>query len=331
MNPKLKLAMNQGYPRLLGDIGGTNARWAWQDAAEEPLVDILVTPCDASDSIYDSAALYLATKRHQLPKWVGIGVATAVNGDVVRLTNSEWVFSIAQLQQSLGAQRCLVINDFTALALSLPLLTSSDLRCVGKGVKLAGAPIALLGPGTGLGVSGLVCGGQGQLLALSGEGGHVTLAALDDHEAELLALLRSRFTHVSAERVLSGQGLADLYRAVCQLAHREAEDLSAVDVTDRAISGVDQMCVTSADMFASFLGNVAGNLVLTLGARGGLYIGGGIVPRLGDAFNARLFRKRFEEKGRFQDYLSAIPSWIITAATPALAGASRALDLMPVN
>jgi len=323
--------MNQSYPRLLGDIGGTNARWAWQEVASAPLQDISVMPCHASASLYDSAENYLAATGHVRPLCVGIGIATAVLGDTVRMTNNSWIFSIAQLKQSLGAQRCLVINDFTALAMSLPVLTKSDLRCVGSGVTIAGAPIALIGPGTGLGVSGLVIADRGQYTALSGEGGHVTLAAVDDQEAALLTLLRTRFGHVSAERVLSGPGLVELYRAVCELTGAAAQNLSSADVTDGAIAGANQECVKAAYFFTSFLGNVAGNLALTLGARGGLYVGGGIVPLLGSAFNTTLFRKRFEDKGRFKDYLSAIPTWIITASTPALIGASRALDLLPTE
>lgn len=325
----MNLNINQGYPRLLGDIGGTNARWAWQETAGGPLLDISVMPCQASASLYESAAHYLAANGHGRPQCVGIGIATAVTGDVVRMTNSPWMFSITELKQSLGAQRCLVINDFTALAMSLPELAQSDLRSIGTGVAVRGEPIALLGPGTGLGVSGLVQTGRGQYAALSGEGGHATLAAVDDEEAAHLAALRLRYGHVSAERVLSGPGLIDLYRAVCEIDRCEVEELNAADITKLAIAGANQECVKTARLFTSFLGGVAGNLALTLGARGGLYIGGGIVPLLGHAFNATLFRKRFEEKGRFKTYLSAIPTWIITASTPALIGASRALDYLP--
>jgi glucokinase len=320
--------MNQGYPRLLGDIGGTNARWAWQESRGAALQDISVLPCRASASLYESAENYLASTGHGRPVCAAIGIATAVTGDEVRMTNNAWMFSIARLKQSLGVQRCLVINDFTALAMSLSALGPSDLRAVGVGTPVDGAPVALLGPGTGLGVSGLISIGNGQVLALSGEGGHVTLAAADDRESELLCLMRARFGHVSAERVLSGRGLVDLYGAVCELNGREARTITPAQVTDGAISGSDPDCVETADFFTSFLGNVAGNLALTLGARAGLYIGGGIVPLLGETFKAGLFRQRFEEKGRFESYLRPIPSWVITAATPALIGASRALDLL---
>lgn len=325
----MKLTTGPSYPRLLGDIGGTNARWAWQECAGALLQDISVLPCQASPSLYDSATNYLATTGHARPRSVGVGVATPVVGDEVRMTNSSWVFSIAGLKQALGVQHCLVINDFTALALSLPVLAPSDLRCVGTGAAaVEGAPLALLGAGTGLGVSGLVFTRPGHWTALSGEGGHVTLAAADDTEAALLAVLRARFGHVSAERAISGPGLLDLYRAVCELHGRLPQAMTPAEVTRAAITGVDPQCVMTVNFFTSFLGTVAGNLALTLGARGGLYIGGGIVPSLGAAFDETLFRQRFEQKGRFKDYLTAIPTWIITASTPALIGVSQALDLL---
>lgn len=244
------------------------------------------------------------------------------------MTNNHWSFSIAAFKQALGLQRCLVINDFTALAMSLPALGSADLRAIGGGVAVTGAPIALVGPGTGLGVSGLLCSGPGRWSALSGEGGHASVAAATDLESALLGRLRQRFGHVSAERVLSGAGLINLYTALCELRGTPARSLEASDVTDNALARSDALCVQAVQLFSSFLGNVAGNLALTLGAHGGVYVGGGIVPRLGDAFDANLFRQRFEEKGRFQDYLRAIPTWVITASTPALIGASAALDLV---
>lgn len=318
--------MSESYPRLLGDIGGTNARWAWQSAPEAPLQDISVMGCEASASLYEAAASYLAARGGEAPRTACIGVATAVTGDDIGFTNSPWSFSIAALKQALGVERCLVINDFTALAMSLPTLGASDLQAIGGGQAVRSAPIALLGPGTGLGVSGLLTSPTGACSALSGEGGHVTLAPANDLESELLRCLRARHGHVSAERVLSGFGLVNLYQASCDLLGHTLRDLEAADITQAAIAQTDSACQQAVSLFASFLGNVAGNLALTLGARGGVYIGGGIVPRLGQAFDAALFRQRFEEKGRFEAYLQAIPTWVITAATPALLGASRALD-----
>ena len=321
--------MTIGYPRLLGDIGGTNARWAWQPGAGSAIQDVSVRPCAANASLYESALAYLADKAHPRPAWVGIGIATAVTSDQVRMTNNDWAFSIDELRRALGAERCLVINDFTALAMSLTALADSDLRAVGGGLAVAGATIALLGPGTGLGVSGLLPQHGGGWSAISGEGGHVTLAASDDHEAAILAVLRSRFGHVSAERVLSGAGLVNLYGALCVVGGVPERPLQPSDVTRFGLDASDRQCVQALQSFSAFLGNAAGNLALTLGARGGVYIGGGIVPQLGAGFDAELFRRRFESKGRFTRYLKAIPTRVIVAPAPALIGASRALDLMP--
>lgn len=323
------MARTERFPRLLGDIGGTNARWAWQEGPDTPVQDISVQPCEASASLYDSAMHYLRTSGHTQPRCAAIGVATAVTGDTVCLTNNAWTFSIRDLQQALGLQHCLVINDFTALALSLPALASTELRSVGMGTAVAGAPIALIGPGTGLGVSGLIQNASGVWLPLSGEGGHVTMAATDEREAHVLALLRQRFDHVSAERVLSGPGLVELYRAVCEMHGQKSHVLEPSDISTAALAHSDPFCVEAAELFTCFLGIAAGNLALTLGALGGLYIGGGVVPQLGAAFDDSLFRERFESKGRFTAYLTKIPSWIITASTPALVGAARALDYWP--
>lgn len=321
--------MSEGYPRLLGDIGGTNARWAWLPAPGAPLQDVRVRPCADSASIDASAQDYMTATGHAHPRWACIGIATAITGDEVRMTNHHWAFSIRALQQALGLSRCLVINDFTALAMSLPALGSADLQRLGGGAPVAGAPVALLGAGTGLGVSGLLPDGSGGWSALAGEGGHVTLAPMDDFESGVLAVLRRRHGHVSAERVLSGPGLVNLYEALCEADGRTPAALEPADVTARAVDGSDATCVAAVRLFASFLGNVAGNLALTLGARGGVYVGGGIVPRLGGAFDRALFRQRFEAKGRFARYLEGVPAWLITADTPALLGAARALDTIP--
>ena len=321
--------MNQGYPRLLGDIGGTNVRWAWQESAEAELQDISVQPCVASASLQDSALQYLTAHGKPAPKWAGMGVATSVTGDDVRFTNNSWQFSISGFQKTLSLERCLVINDFTALALSLPILKPADVRPIGKGSAVVGSTIALLGPGTGLGVSGLVPDCAGNFTALAGEGGHVTLAANDDAQANLLGILRRKFQHVSAERVLSGAGLVNLYQAVCAMQGCIARDLQPAEVTDGAIAGTDAQCILAVKYFTQFLGNVAANLALTLGSRGGVYIGGGIVPRLGASFDDALFRESFEDKGRYRGLLAAIPVWVITASTPALLGASHALDTLP--
>jgi glucokinase len=313
--------------RLLADVGGTNARFAWQEGDGAPLRDVVSVPTAAHPTLAAALAAYLGRLGRRAPPWCAIGIANPVTGDQVRMTNSHWSFSIEALRRELGLERLVVINDFTALALALPLLPPGDLRRVGGAAAVEGAPRALIGPGTGLGVSGLLpCTETGRWIALQGEGGHVTLAGGNRREAAVLDLLRERFGHVSAERAVSGQGLEALYVAVCRLDGVGPTCLDAPAISAHALAANDPQCVEALDLFCAFLGTVAGNLALTLGARGGVYIGGGIVPRLGDAFARSRFRACFEDKGRFRDYLAPIPVLVIeSAVSPALLGAAQAL------
>lgn len=318
-----------GFPRLLGDVGGTNARWAWQahPGAAPERVRSLATRAHAS--IGASIAAYLHEQALPAPREVAFGIATAVAGDQVHMTNHPWSFSIAALERELGVQRLLVLNDFEALAHALPALGPQDLWHVGGAAAgTPGTALGVIGPGTGLGVSGLVADGRGGWRVVVGEGGHVTLAPADAREASLLAVLRERFGHVSAERACSGPGLVNLYRAACVLDGVAPRALEPAQVLEQAFDAPqpDAQCAEAVAAFASLLGNVAGNLALTLGARGGVFIGGGIVPRLGERFTRLQFRARFEDKGRFRAYLQAIPTWVIRADSPALLGAARALD-----
>jgi len=316
------------YPRLVGDIGGTNARFAWIEAPGASLGDIATLPCADYATLQDAMERYIGGLQRGAPRWAAIGIANPVLGDQVRMTNHHWSFSIEAVRRHLGLERFLVVNDFTALALSLPALDPADLRKVGSGAPVQGEPLGLLGAGTGLGVSGLLPAPDGaRPTPINGEGGHVTLAAVDEREEAVARRLRVRFGHASAERALSGPGLVNLYEAVCEVDGVAAQRLDAPAVTRLGTTGQDSQCRTSVELFFSFLGTVAGNLALSLGARGGIYIGGGIVPRLGDAIDRSMFRERFEAKGRFRAYLEAVPTWVVQArVSPALVGAARALD-----
>ena len=318
-----------GFPRLLGDVGGTNARWAWQATPGQALSNGAKLAARDHASIGESIAAYLKQQALPAPREVAFGIATAVTGDTVRMTNHPWSFSIAALKRALGAERLRVLNDFEALAHAVPVLTAKDRLAVGGGQAVPGGTLAVIGPGTGLGVSGLVADGRGDWCIVVGEGGHVTLPASNARESALSAVLRERFDHVSAERALSGPGLVNLYDAVCRLDGEAPEALEPAQVLARSEPGSPQhnvQCEEALRVFAALLGTVAGNLALTLGARGGVFIGGGIVPRLGARFATLPFRSRFEDKGRFRGYMEAIPTWIITAESPALLGAARALD-----
>lgn len=313
------------FPRLVGDIGGTHARFAVipTDGARPARIRSLA--CDEHAGLQDAIRAYLALERLVLPRVAAFGIANPVTGDAVAMTNRRWAFSIDALRAGLGLERLLVMNDFTALALSLPRLGARERRPLGGGSPASHRPLALLGPGTGLGVSGLVpC--HDDYVPLEGEGGHVTLAASDAREAQIITLLAARFGHVSAERALSGAGLVAVYEAICTLAGATPEARTPAQIGAAARARRCPHCVETLERFAAMLGTVAADLALTLGARGGVYIGGGIVPRLGQAFPAATFRRRFEDKGRFSSYLARIPTYVIEAPHAALIGAGCALD-----
>jgi glucokinase len=317
------------FPRLLGDVGGTNARFGWQANAHSGIEHVLVLPCAAHETLEAAIRTYLELKSLPMPRTGALGIANPITGDVIRMTNHHWSFSISEMQRSLGMQQLNVINDFTALALALPSIAKDNLVQVGGTVAEAYAPKALIGAGTGLGVSGLMpTDANDHWVAIAGEGGHVTLAAQTESEYRVIELIRQRYGHVSAERVLSGQGLVDLYLALRQLQKQQPIDVAgAAEITAWALQDKDPLALQSIDMFAGFLGSVTGDLALTLGARGGVYLGGGIVPRWLGWFETSQFRERFEAKGRFNAYLKDIPVWVINAAeSPALLGAARSLQ-----
>jgi glucokinase len=318
------------YPRLLGDIGGTNARFGWQALANGPIERVQVLPCAEHSSLLEAAQTYLRDQAMSAPPCAAFGIANPVTGDQVAMTNHHWKFSVTALREGLGVSRFLLLNDFTALALSLTQLPESSKVQVGGGNAAPNAAIGLIGPGTGLGVSGLFpVGYQNKWMPIAGEGGHVSLTASTQHEFAAIQQLQKRYGHVSAERVISGAGLVDLYHALCDLKEGHGREITTpADVLERAHEVPTSTANEALAMFCGFLGSVAGDLALTLGARGGIYIGGGIVPRMGEHFASSPFRERFEAKGRFKKYLQDVPTWVIHSPfSPALQGASEALSL----
>jgi glucokinase len=193
------------------------------------------------------------------------------------------------------------------------------------------APKGLIGPGTGLGVSSVVRSRRGDWVPIAGEGGHVSLAPTCEREADILRVLWRNYPHVSAERAISGMGLENLYRAICELNGTEAQALVAAQVSDRALAASDVACEEALDRMCRLLGNAAANLAVTLGARGGIYIGGGVIGRLGDYFAHSGFRAAFEAKGRFENYMKRIPTYVIRAEQPALIGCAMALGVQPAR
>ena len=310
---------------LVGDVGATNARFGLVSPERELLHTRTLAVAD-HPTIADAITTYLGERGAlPMPHQGAIAIASAVTGDRVAMTNHPWSFSISDLKSQLGFSRLEVINDFTALALALPHLSPEDRRPVGGGAPSAGAPLGVLGPGSGLGVSGLVPAGKGWI-ALAGEGGHATMAPATDRESAVLDRMRRHFDHVSAERVLSGPGLVNLYNTLTMLNGVPSRGYTAAQITDPEIGAADSVCAEATSLFCAMLGTMAGNLALTLGARGGIYVGGGIVPRLGQRFAQSPFRARFEAKGRFSEYLAAIPTWVVTHPLPAFLGCAAVLS-----
>ena len=314
--------------RLLADVGGTHVRFGWQAGAGAAIEHVRVLRVAEHPSLQHALRSYLDDVGLASPGAAAIAMANPVTGDAVRMTNHDWAFSQAALKAEFGLHTLRVLNDFTALALALPHLPADELRQVGGGQAQPDAAIGLLGAGTGLGVSGLLPDGRGGWVPLQGEGGHVTLPAITPRERLVMDGFQRRHGRASAERLLSGPGLFDTFMLLCEADGASPSGLdSAAAVSEAALAGSHPQAEEALHMFCALLGAVAGDLALTLGARGGVFVGGGIVPRLGAWFDTSPFRQRFEEKGRFQSYLAAIPVWVITSEQPpALLGASHALD-----
>jgi glucokinase len=311
--------------RLIADIGGTNARFA---LAHDGLYSRLSTVEDGRyDSLHDAIVDYLTVlpveERSGLS--AAIAIAAPVSGDQITMTNKTWSFSVEELKRSLNLTSLTVVNDFAATAQAIPYLAESERYAVGLPTSGRGN-IGIVGPGTGLGMSSLVPHGDEWVL-VAGEGGHATLAASTEEEFAIVRILRKRWTHVSAERVLSGAGLVNLYEALCSIEGIEPLMLTPADVTRHALHGSDNNCIKAFDYFCGFLGSVAGDLALTVGAFGGIYIAGGILLRFKEAFAASSFRQRFESKGRFSEMLERIPTYLILNESPALTGLAN----LPLN
>ena len=302
---------------LLGDIGATNARFGLLSKGN--LDTISSFEVAKFGEFTDVLAMFIKEHcRHIQIHRALFAIAGPVKDERVVLTNSSWVVDVSELQKAFGLQ-VRIVNDFEAVAYSLPSLTPTDLIGIGGGRPQAGAPMAVLGPGTGLGVACLIVGSE-KGVVIASEGGHATLAGTCEEEDRIVDHLRKRFGHVSADRAISGSGLENIYQAIAALEGLDTPPRSATEITRNALSGECQLARRSLHAFSAFLGSFAGSVALTFGARGGIYIAGGISPRILDFLVQSKFRKRFEAKGRFRDYLAAIPSYVITHPAAALIG-----------
>jgi glucokinase len=308
-----------GEPHLLADIGATYARFCVEHVRGE-FEHVAVLPCAEYAGFVEVVQAYLSSLPAPRPRHGAVAIANPIEGDHVRMTNRDWTFSIEAAQRALDLGTLLVVNNFTALAMSLPHLGESARRQVGGGMPRGDGVIGLLGPGTGLGVSGLIPNGD-RWVTLAAEGGHVGFAPSDERELRVLRHAWTTMPRVSAERMLSGPGIELIHAALAE----GAAPLPAAEIVQRALRGDDAVCLETIDCFCGMLGTMASDLALTLGATGGIFVGGGIVPRLGDLFDRSAFRRRFETKGRLSGYVARIPTYVLTAANPAFHGVSSLL------
>lgn len=309
---------------LVGDVGGTNARFALARMVDgHPRLEHFDSfPAETYPTFLQGVQAYLddcTTK----PTGGVIAVAGPVTDGAIDLTNSPWRVSEAELQ-TLGLNPVKLINDFEALAWGAPIVPADRLAPLGGPAD--GDPhaaIAVLGPGTGFGMSALARDAHGREMALPSEGGHACFAPGDEVEDEVLRILRRRYDRVSIERLICGPGLLNLHRALAEIDGRESRIDDPAQITAQALDDPNSPCGATLARFCAMLGAVAGDIALTTGARGGVYIAGGIVPRILPFIQASPFRRRFERKGRLQDYMAAIPTKVILHEHAALLGAAR--------
>jgi glucokinase len=311
-------------PRLLADIGATHARFALQ-TAPGTYRSVRVLKCDDFAGIVPLLRFYLQEHAETRLHHAALALANPVSGDYVRMTNRPWEFSTDAVRRELGLTTLLIVNDFTALAMAIPGLKPADLMQVGVGKPAPNAVIGVLGPGTGLGVSGVIPTLDG-FVTLGSEGGHVNFAPADEREFAVLQLAWREWKHVSNERLISGPGMEIVYRALAQRNGVNARTRDSASIIAGALDEQDALCVETLECFCGMLGGAAANLAVTLGAFGGIFIGGGIVPRMGEWFKSSPFRARFEAKGRFSDYIADIPTYVISTPHVAFDGVATILS-----
>lgn len=309
---------------LLADIGGTNARFALSQGDQIGPIDYVKVA--QHPTVREAILEVLRRAGGEQPQRAVLAVAGPVTNNRCVMTNSPWVIDGNELRPALGFDSVHVLNDFEVVAWSLPALQPADLIPLGGQNGLAGEPLLVIGPGTGFGVSCLV-ERHGARLAVVTEAGHATLPAENEREERVIASLRRRLGHVSIERgALSGSGLQSLYQALSEIDGAQVPYRDAAAITRAALDGSCDVSRATLEMFCAILGSIAGNLAVTFGARGGVYVAGGIVPRFPEFIAASAFRARFEAKGRFQDYLRDIPTWLIAKPDASFVGLKMFAD-----
>lgn len=309
---------------LVGDIGGTNVRLAVADLSGPTISAPKALPRAGHPTFEGVVDLYLEEHGGPMPDAIVVAVAGPIKDGKVKLTNGQWTLDEAVLRAK-GFANARLINDYAALGYAVEHLSGDDLATVGGNHPgIPGDTVGVVGAGTGLGVSALVRDSFSSAVMVT-EGGHIAFAPVDETEFEILKVLLERFPRVSVERVLSGPGLANIYWALSRIfGHKEPVQLSPEEVTTCAIAATDRIAVKALDVFCGIYGRFAGDMALAFGARGGIYLGGGIAPKLLDQLNGGTFRRCFEEKGRFNAYVGIVPTKVIMHPYAALLGSAEA-------
>jgi glucokinase len=322
---------SSGCINLVADIGGTNIRLAIA-SENNCLSEVKTYRCSDFLSLHQVITEYMIEKQLKGQKVDAcLAIACPVDNDLISMTNLPWKFSQHELKQQLDLNSLCLINDYTAIAMAIPFLSNEQKVQIGSGEFTADKAISVCGPGTGLGVATLVPMGN-KWHCLSGEGGHVDFAPVDEVEIKILQYLQERKGRVSYEQLLSGYGLEQIYQALTSLngwknSHSvEADKLSAEQITARAIASTCPVCYQGLSVFCGVLGSFAGNLALTANSLGGVYIAGGIAPRFIEFIEHSNFRRRFEDKGRLSSLTKRTPTYVIIEPQPGLLGASAYLN-----
>ena len=301
---------------LIADIGATSSRCGIYSPTNKTSRDVKVSRNDNYADLETLLDAYLATV-DIIPVSAALAVAAAVDSDEIRMVNRNWAFCGADIRTRFALEQVRIINDFHAVAYALPSLGDEERAEIGRATAYRDGTIAVLGPGSGLGMSAWIKS-DANSAAMFGEGGHITVSGRNSAEDEIIDAFRERFGHCSAERILSGPGLITLHSVMHGIDVAGSEEIT--------MHSEDRHCAATLNQFFEFLGSAAAELALITGAYGGVYIAGGIVPACVSEIRASGFRSRFEAKNRYTDYMQAIPTWVITASQPGLIGVAAYVD-----
>jgi len=321
--------MNSSSRYLVGDIGGTNCRLAVCDPSTGLIDEIRIIPVDDFRSLDEAINTY----KTALPPYTfadaSISIANPITGDRIAMTNAHWDFSIEETRKSSDLERLIMLNDWESVALSLPVLQDSDLERINDRPANGSGTRALCGVGTGLGVAGLVAAKDRTWVPVAGEGGHVSFSPVDEEESQILNTLMESHDHVSFEKILSGPGLVSLYQAIAAIDGTSVKTLMPWQIVAYAASQDDPVCKKTLEVFCGVLGSFAGNLCLTLGATGGIYVGGGVIQKIEEAgaFERERFLDRLTQKGRLSEWLQNIPAYLLKSPYAGLIGSATALGI----